>query len=149
MTTDPARDGGRAAAPLESLPRRLAAPLGVAAGLGAAVAWVAVRDPNRPGFYPVCPLLRRTGLYCPGCGGLRGLHALAHGDLATALGANALAVAGYAAFAVLWTLWLVRAARTGGGMPVAFRPEHVRALAAIVVLFTVVRNLPCGSALVP
>nr|WP_229348320.1 DUF2752 domain-containing protein [Streptomyces sp. UNOB3_S3] len=131
------------------MPRRLAAPLGVAAGLGAAVALVGVVDPNRPGSYPACPFLRWTGLYCPGCGGLRGLHALAHGDLGTALGANALAVAGYAAFAALWTLWLVRAARTGGGMPVGFRTEHVWALAGIVLLFTVVRNLPCGSALVP
>ncbi|MFI0911164.1 DUF2752 domain-containing protein [Streptomyces abikoensis] len=136
-------------APLEPLPRRLAAPLGVAAGLGAAVTWVGVVDPNRPGSYPACPLLRWTGLYCPGCGGLRGLHALAHGDLGTALGANVLAVAGYAAFAVLWTLWLVRAARTGGGMPAVFRPEHGWTLAGIVLLFTVVRNLPCGSALVP
>ncbi|MCA6091792.1 DUF2752 domain-containing protein [Streptomyces sp. SCA3-4] len=127
----------------------LAAPLGVAAGLGAAVAWVAVVDPNRPGRYPACPLLHWTGLYCPGCGGLRGLHALAHGDLVTALGANALAVAGYAVFAVLWGAWLVRAVRTGGGMPVDLRAKHWWVLAGIVLAFTTVRNLPFGAALAP
>ncbi|MEU4211508.1 DUF2752 domain-containing protein [Streptomyces sp. NPDC026206] len=129
--------------------RRAAPPLGVAAGLGAAVTWVGAVDPNLPGRYPACPLLRWTGLYCPGCGGLRGLHALAHGDLAAALGANALALAGYAAFAVLWVLWLIKAVRTGGGMPVDLRAKHWWALAGLVLAFTVVRNLPFGSALAP
>ncbi|MFI9200848.1 DUF2752 domain-containing protein [Streptomyces sp. NPDC053048] len=131
------------------LARRLVAPLGVAAGLGAAVGWVAAVDPNRPGRYPACPLLRWTGLYCPGCGGLRGLHALAHGDLVTALGANALAVAGYAAFAALWAAWLVRAVRAEGGMPPVVRARHWWAAAVLVVAFTLVRNLPAGSALAP
>ncbi|GHG71623.1 DUF2752 domain-containing protein [Streptomyces griseocarneus] len=131
------------------LAHRLAAPFGVAAGVGAAVAGVAAVDPNRPGHYPACPLLRWTGLYCPGCGGLRGLHALAHGDLGAALGANALAVAGYAAFAVLWVLWLARVLRSGGGMPLAPRARHWWALGGIVLAFTLVRNLPFGSALAP
>ncbi|MFI9234672.1 DUF2752 domain-containing protein [Streptomyces sp. NPDC053079] len=129
--------------------RRAGAPLGVAAALGAAVAWVGAVDPGLPGHYPTCPLLRWTGLYCPGCGGLRGLHALVHGDPVAALGANALAVAGYAAFAVLWVLWLVRALRTGGGMPVELRAKHWWVLAGVVLVFTVVRNLPFGSALAP
>jgi Protein of unknown function (DUF2752) len=128
---------------------RLAAPLGVAAGLAAAVGYIGAVDPNRPGHYPACPLLRYTGLYCPGCGGLRGVHALCHGDLATALGANALAVAGYAAFAVLWAGWFARALRGTGGVSLSPRPAHWWALGALVLAFTVVRNLPFGAALAP
>ncbi len=90
---------------------RLAAPAALLAAVTAAFAYVAAVDPNEPGHYPVCPLLHLTGLYCPGCGGLRSAHAVAHGDLAAALQANAPAVLGYAAFAVLWTVWVVRAAR--------------------------------------
>ena len=41
-------------------------------------------DPNQPGHYPTDPFLAITGLYCPGCGTLRALHALARGDLLTA-----------------------------------------------------------------
>lgn len=134
---------------LDSPPRRLAAPLGVAAGLAAAVTYVGAVDPGRPGRYPACPLLHWTGLYCPGCGGLRGLHALAHGDLAGALGANALAVAAYAAFAGFWAVWCVRALRDGSGMRVALRPWARWALGGLVLAFTVVRNLPFGAALVP
>ncbi|MBT2385081.1 DUF2752 domain-containing protein [Streptomyces sp. ISL-11] len=129
--------------------RRLAAPLGVAAALGTAVAYVGAVDPNRPGHYPACPLLRHTGLYCPGCGGLRSIHALCHGDLTAALGANALAVAGYAACALLWLLWCARALRGGGGTAPPRRPAHWWTLGALVLAFTVLRNLPFGSSLVP
>jgi len=41
-------------------------------------------------LYPGCPLRRLTGLYCPGCGGLRALQALARGHLIEALHFNAL-----------------------------------------------------------
>ncbi|GAA3067980.1 hypothetical protein FHS39_001924 [Streptomyces olivoverticillatus] len=129
--------------------RRLLPPLCVAAVPAAALLCVRAVDPNEPGHYPACPLLRWTGLYCPGCGGLRGLYALAHGDLAGALRANALAVAAYAAFAVLWAVWLVRAARRGGGMPLPARAAAWWALGGLVLLFTVVRNLPFGPALAP
>ncbi|MEU9123852.1 DUF2752 domain-containing protein [Streptomyces sp. NPDC048506] len=131
------------------LHRRLAAPLGALAAAGAAFAVVGAVDPNEPGHYPVCPLRHLTGLACPACGGLRGAHALAHGDLLAALGANALAVAGYAACAVLWARWLARAARgrpTAGPRP---RPVHWWALGGLLLVFTVVRNLPLGSALAP
>ncbi|MGW1071730.1 DUF2752 domain-containing protein [Streptomyces sp. NPDC002537] len=132
-----------------NLARRLAAPLGVAAGVGAAFAYVGAVDPNRPGHYPACPLLRWTGIYCPGCGGLRGTHALAHGDLGAALGANALAVAGYAGFLVLWIAWVSGAFRGRSGLRLALRAGHWWALGALILVFTVVRNLQCGSLLVP
>ncbi|WP_374936878.1 DUF2752 domain-containing protein [Streptomyces sp. Ru73] len=129
--------------------RRLAAPLGTLAAVLAAFAYVGAVDPNEAGHYPVCPLLRLTGIYCPACGGLRSAHAVAHGDLAAALGANALAVLGYAAFAVFWTVWLVRAGR---GLPASGpRPGAVHwwLIGGVVLLFTVLRNLPAGAALAP
>ncbi|MFC5723099.1 DUF2752 domain-containing protein [Streptomyces gamaensis] len=137
----------RTAAP--SLPRRLAPPLAVGAGVAAAFARVGAVDPGTPGHYPACPFLRLTGLYCPACGGLRGAHALVHGELLTALGANALAVAGYAAFALLWGTWLARTVRGRAGVRLPLRAAHWWALGAAVTLFTVVRNLPYGSVLAP
>ncbi|HEY3479779.1 MAG TPA: DUF2752 domain-containing protein, partial [Streptomyces sp.] len=104
--------------------------------------------PNTPGHYPACPLLHYTGLYCPGCGGLRGAYALAHGHLGTALGCNALAVAGYALFAGVWTVWCGRALR-GRPFDPQLRPAHLWALCAVVLAFSIVRNLPFGGALTP
>ncbi|GAA0325659.1 DUF2752 domain-containing protein [Streptomyces turgidiscabies] len=127
---------------------RVAVPAGVLAAVVGAFAYVGTVDPNEPGHYPVCPLLRLTGVYCPGCGGLRSAYAFVHGDWVTALGANALAVAGYLAFAVLWTVWVVRAAR-GRPMRIDLGPAQLWSLGALLLVFTVVRNLPFGSWLHP
>ncbi|MGW6566238.1 DUF2752 domain-containing protein [Streptomyces sp. NPDC054975] len=131
-----------------SLAARLVAPVGALGGVVAAFAYVGAVDPNEPGHYPVCPLLRFTGLYCPGCGGLRSAHAFVHGELGTAFGANALAVVGYGLFAVVMAVWLIRAVR-GVPMRVAISPAWWWGIGAVLALFTVVRNLPFGSALAP
>lgn len=50
-------------------------------------------DPNAADSpWPPCPLHAWTGLYCPGCGSTRALHALLHGDVAQALAMNPLLV---------------------------------------------------------
>ncbi|MFG2431296.1 DUF2752 domain-containing protein [Streptomyces sp. NPDC048590] len=128
--------------------RRLAVPAGVMAAVAGAFGYVATVDPNEAGHYPVCPMLRFTGLLCPGCGGLRSAHAFAHGDLVTALGANAPAVAGYLVFAAVWVVWTVRAAR-GRPMRIALAPAHWWAIGSVLLVFSVVRNLPFGSWLAP
>ncbi|MFY1676457.1 MULTISPECIES: DUF2752 domain-containing protein [unclassified Streptomyces] len=120
---------------------RVARPVAVLAGVVGAFAFVAAVDPNEPGHYPGCPLLEFTGIHCPGCGGLRSAHAFAHGDLATALQANAPAVCGYLAFLALWTAWVVRAARDRPA-PGAPGRAYAWGLSALLLVFTVVRNLP-------
>ncbi|MDQ0931677.1 DUF2752 domain-containing protein [Streptomyces turgidiscabies] len=127
---------------------RVAVPAGVLAAVVGAFAYVGTVDPNEPGHYPVCPLLRLTGVYCPGCGGLRSAYAFVHGDWATALGANALAVTGYLAFAVLWTVWVVHAVR-GRPMRIDLGPVQLWSLGALLLVFTIVRNLPFGGWLHP
>lgn len=47
-------------------------------------------DPAESAFMPRCWFRYLTGLDCPGCGSQRMLHALLHGDIATAWRANAL-----------------------------------------------------------
>ncbi|MFF2654376.1 DUF2752 domain-containing protein [Streptomyces sp. NPDC058045] len=134
--------GGRTAA------HRLLVPLGVLAAVAGAFAYVGTVDPNQPGHYPACPLLRYTGVWCPGCGGLRSAHAVVHGEFGAALGANALAVAGYLAFAACWALWAVRSVQ---GRPLRFDPPPavLWGLGALLTVFTVVRNLPFGGWLHP
>ncbi|WP_016907061.1 DUF2752 domain-containing protein [Streptomyces xiaopingdaonensis] len=128
---------------------RLAAPLAALAAAGAAFAYVGAVDPNTPGHYPACPLLTFTGVYCPGCGGLRAAHALAHGDVPAALGANAFAVVLVVLLAGVLLAWLVRSAR---GRPLrvpAPSAVHWWAVGAVVGVFSVVRNLPFGAVLAP
>ena len=70
------------------------ATLAAVTALGAGAFGVLRRiDPNVAGNpLPPCPLRALTGLYCPGCGSTRTLHALLHGDLATAMAMNPLLV---------------------------------------------------------
>ncbi|MFW6689822.1 DUF2752 domain-containing protein [Streptomyces sp. MAR4 CNX-425] len=149
--------------------RRLAAPLAALTCAAAAFAAVGAVDPNEPGRYPPCPVAAYTGLACPGCGGLRAAHALAHGDVTAALGANALVTAG-AAVAAVALLWWVRvalrpappgpypapgppppgaAAHPPRRRPPVPLPAPGRALFALVAAFTLLRNLPFGAALAP
>ncbi|MVO87046.1 DUF2752 domain-containing protein [Streptomyces sp. p1417] len=128
--------------------RRLGVPLAVLGSVAAAFAYVAAVDPNEPGHYPTCPLLYYTGLYCPGCGGLRSAHAFAHGDLTAALGANAVAVVGYGVLAAVWVLWVAAAAR-GRPVRLGLGRAHLWGVGVAVALFTVVRNLPFGAFLHP
>ncbi|MBA8955103.1 DUF2752 domain-containing protein [Actinomadura namibiensis] len=131
--------------PPVAVARRLAVPAGVLALAVGAVAYVGAVDPNQPGHYPTCPFLLLTGLQCPGCGSLRTLHALAHGDVGTALGLNVLTVAMVPVLAFFWARWAVARAR---GVPTrrkAGDPRAIWGLFAVVVVFWVVRNLPFGT----
>ena len=94
---------------------------------------------------PVCPFYAMTGLYCPGCGTLRCLHALVHADLPSAVGYNLVTV--FLA-PILLASWLAvgLAAVTG-------RPSHLwvpprwlgLALAGTLVVFWILRNLPVAA----
>ncbi len=128
--------------------RRVTVPVAALAGAAAAFGYVGSVNPNHPGHYPVCPFLAVTGLYCPACGGLRSAYAVTHGDFGGALHDNALAVVGYGVCAVLWVLWATAEAR-GRRTGFTVRPALWWALGAVVLAFTVVRNLPLGTALAP
>lgn len=129
-------------APQAHSPGRFCAVMAAALAVAAAAAVLFVFDPSTAGFFPVCALHEMTGLQCPGCGGLRAAHQLAHGHIAAACRLNPLAVALLPV--ALW-LGLREAVRafTGRQWPgLVTRPLFGWLLAAAVVLFGLLRNLP-------
>jgi hypothetical protein len=98
-------------------------------------------DPSGYHFYPVCFFHRTTGLLCPGCGGLRGLHQLLHGHVEAAFRFNPMLVV-----AAPFALWL--GARCGlqwvRNQPVSIgvRPVWLWLALAAVLVVSVLRNLP-------
>jgi len=139
-STLPAAGTGRA--------RALRVPLATAGAALTATTYVGLVDPNQSGHYPTCPFLAVTGYYCPGCGSLRAVHALTHGDVGAAVGLNVLTVVGIVIVAVLWGLWTLRSWRGQPRTRVAPAWTLYLALGAIVV-FWIVRNLTMGEALAP
>ena len=119
------------------------------AATAAGLATVATVDPERPGHYPTCPFLALTGWWCPGCGSLRAVHALAHGDVATALDRNVLTVLAVPALVVAWFAWLRRALTGRPRSDRAAPPWLLWALLGLFVAFGVLRNTPAGSWLAP
>lgn len=100
-----------------------------------------------PAGLPTCPMLRITGLRCPLCGGTHAVLALVRGELWKAVRYNPLVTA-----AVLPCLWmylrLIFSCLAREYIP--FRPRFGKAalivMAAMVLIFTVVRNTPVYKA---
>jgi len=69
---------------------RLAVFLIILGSFGLAGLMLYYLDPNKSSLYPFCVFHRLTGLYCPGCGALRALHDLVHGDIWGAIKMNSL-----------------------------------------------------------
>jgi hypothetical protein len=123
--------------------RKLGLPAAIFAAIaGGGVILLALFDPATSGAFPPCPLRYLTGWYCPGCGSLRAIHQLLHGNLRAAWAMNPLTLmllpflsyglASYAVFEI-----------RGRGLPQVFLPAvWIRALCAMIVLFGIVRNLP-------
>jgi hypothetical protein len=83
------------------VPLGLGAPLVVAASATLACAAIWAGDPTTPGGpLPICPTKALLGIDCPGCGSLRMLYSLMHGNVLVAARFNALALA-----AVVLLVW--------------------------------------------
>lgn len=114
------------------------------AALGGVVGYLALKDPQSAGVYPPCPSRTILGLDCPACGGLRGTHALLHGQVGEALDHNLLLPLLLGGLGVVLAMWL---------LPLVGRPErrvHLPTWAwvgitGLLVAFAVIRNLPFDS----
>jgi hypothetical protein len=99
-------------------------------------------SPEATGWYPRCPFHFFTGLDCPGCGSLRALHAVLHGRLVEAFCCNPLLmvclpmVGTWLAVRIFGALALNRTVELRLPSSVSF------AIALVVVLFFIVRNVP-------
>jgi hypothetical protein len=108
----------------------------IAAALASAVVLMLVNPFADGSILPPCPFHEITGLYCPGCGTTRALHALLHGSIPLALSMNPLAVIAVPAIPVmLWNTW-----RPGNAWLARF--SDARIWLVLVVAFAVSRNLP-------
>ena len=99
-------------------------------------------DPVTSIIYPPCPFRTITGWYCPGCGALWAVHELLSGRILSALSSNALAVVAAPILLGAYlarVYWLVTKKRL---VKKPLRPVWIWMILAVIVLFTVARNIP-------
>ena len=99
-------------------------------------------DPTKVSFYPRCMFHDLTGLNCPGCGTLRGLHQLLHGHLITALHYNALTIIALPFLCYYFLSELLKRVK-GKGLPNIFKsPVWGWVLVGTAIAFWILRNIP-------
>jgi len=144
----PSRTESSAAAALGRR-QRVAAPVLAIGGLAVATLALHVRDPHDQYSWGLCPSAA-LGLSCPGCGGLRAVNDLTHGDLGAAASSNLLLVVAMPFAVVALALWAVDSWRgTPPTIPWSRLKRYLPAALLVVVAFTVVRNLAFGAWLAP
>ena len=96
-------------------------------------------NPAAHGFFPVCMFHRVTGLNCPGCGGLRAVHQLLHGHLATAFRLNPLFIVAIP----VGIVFVLRALLKKSPREIfLFQPMWLWIGLAVIIAFGIARNLP-------
>ncbi len=95
-------------------------------------------DPSTSAIFPPCPTNALTNLHCPGCGTLRAMYALLHGDVKEALSQNILAVIFIPILPAMYFF------------PKYFRKPIVpAAMLVIFILYAILRNTETFSFLAP
>ncbi|MDQ6642369.1 MAG: DUF2752 domain-containing protein [Actinomycetota bacterium] len=138
-------------APTEALEwRDSAGPLLAAAGVAALTVALRLRDPHQLGSWGLCPFKAFTGWDCPGCGGLRAVNDLTHGNISAAASSNLFLVASIPLLVALWGLWFWRSSHTGAAqrrlLPRGRAKLLVGLYLGLLVAFTIFRNTPWGNA---
>jgi hypothetical protein len=136
-------------APPATRGRRMLAPAAAIGGLALATLALNLRDPHQHGSWGICPSAA-MGIYCPGCGGLRAVNDLTHGDVGAALSSNILVTLLIPVAVVLLSLWAVDRWR-GHTRTVPWRRLRpiVVSLVTVMFLFAVIRNTGSGAWLAP
>lgn len=129
--------------------QRVAAPALTIGGLAAATLALHVRDPHEQYSWGLCPSAA-LGFWCPGCGGLRAVNDLTHGEVGAALSSNLLLVLAMPFAVVALGLWAADRWRgTPATIPWLRLKPLLPALFVVLAVFTLARNFAFGSWLAP
>ena len=97
-------------------------------------------NPSETEIFPPCPFFWMTGLYCPGCGSLRAVHELFHGNFISALSLNPLLIISLPLIAVYTCLKTYHKKIKFNAFTLNLQFYYVIIL--IILLYWLLRNIP-------
>jgi hypothetical protein len=115
----------------------------VAAGVTALIVLYCF-DPRQHGWYPPCPVHWGTGLHCPGCGSLRAIHTLMHGDVASATSYNVMTVVVIAVAIGIGLTSVVERVTRSTARRARLPGILIHGVTGLILLFAVLRNIPAS-----
>lgn len=98
-------------------------------------------DPEKVKIFPPCVFHSITGLYCPGCGMTRAIHALLNGEILKAVNFNPLFFLFLPLFFYMGTIQIKSLIKTGKITNIRINYHIIRLIVLIVVLFWILRNI--------
>ncbi|HET9421549.1 MAG TPA: DUF2752 domain-containing protein [Nocardioides sp.] len=129
--------------------QRMLAPAITIGGLSAATVALHFRDPHASGSWGMCPSAM-LGIACPGCGGLRAVNDLTNFQLVDAASSNLLFVLALPLVLFALVRWVTDQWRgTTRTTPAWAMGPAAIGVVAVLVVFTVLRNLPQFAWLAP
>lgn len=99
-------------------------------------------DPAQQGLFPVCPFHAFTGLYCPGCGTLRAVHQILHGNIAAGFRMNPLSTALIPYFFLSFVSYGAEALSGKSPLRIFIPSQVIWGLLFIIISFWILRNIP-------
>lgn len=105
---------------------------------------LAILDPAEANFIPICPCRLLTGLYCPGCGSLRAIHAITRLRIDRALAYNPMLVLFVPLFIWFFASNLATACWGPDKIKFSLPPAFAKSLLLIIMVYFVIRNIPAS-----
>jgi hypothetical protein len=99
-------------------------------------------NPAEARFFPVCPFHLLTDWHCPGCGTLRAVHQLLHGNFMKALSLNPLVMVVIPGLAYALLLRYSHHPLIQKLPRVHLRAIHIYGIAVLFIAYGILRNLP-------
>lgn len=112
-------------------------------GIGMTAAYMLYTfNPASSVLYVPCPFHKLTGFYCPGCGSLRAIHHLLHGDVVIAFRLNPLMVLLLPFLGYSFFVYVMGNIRRRPLPPLVVPAIAIWVFLGVVLLFWAMRNIP-------
>lgn len=99
-------------------------------------------DPSTTAFFPKCPFLSLTGIYCPGCGSQRAIHHILQGHILTGIRHNYMFLLVIVVLSYQAIIFIINKLGKKTYNNLLHKSKTTYTILVLVILFWIMRNIP-------